>query len=217
MSILVVAQVENAVNIDQQINKQTMQPDQRFIMVDADPANTIELRRKRIAENHQELVDAVRKIQPDIVWQLEGDVVLPDDCLERMIETMARHDMDYLSGVQVGRHGIYCIGAWHVDPERLWFASVDHNQTGVQPIDATGFYCILAKRETWLSGKAEWSGEPYGPDVNWGLSIPGYKYVDMDLHIGHKTKRGIINVTDASTCNVRFEKNGTEWEYKQLD
>ena len=51
MSILVVAQVENAVNIDQQINKQTMQPDERFIMVDADPANTIELRRKRIAEN----------------------------------------------------------------------------------------------------------------------------------------------------------------------
>lgn len=223
MNILAIASVEDRTNIDKQIAKQTVQPDHTFIYVDEHPKKTIEERRQRIALNHLLLAEAVKELQPTLVWQLEGDCDLPEDCLERLVQDyikVAREDADiaYVSGVQVGRHGLYALGAWNIPEDRESFESVDHNLTGIQKVDATGFYCLLAPYSKWMEGRASWNGEPWGPDVNWGLSIKGNKYVDMDLHIGHIVKRGIIKPEHRSTCNVRFFKkpDGT-WDYKQLD
>lgn len=226
MKILAVAQVENRSNLDKQLAKQTINPDV-FVYIDSSPVEGVNARRDRIAQNHQMLVEAVEENQPDFVWQLEQDVVLPTDCLERLVSDYnllsALNNDDYfgyVSGAQVGRHGIYCIGAWHVGDDT--FQSVDPHLKGLQEVDATGFYCLLAPTTVWLQGRSSWNGEPWGPDVNWGLSLKqsGYKaYIDMDLGIGHDTRdsdtnRGIIYPEHISVCQVTFRKENGQWKYR---
>lgn len=221
MNILAIAQVEDRTNLDAQILKQTVQPSRTIFYVDTDPATTIETRRKRIADNHKKLELYVKAYKPDLVWQLEGDCELQPDTLERLIEDYKKlesPDLAYISGIQVGRHGLYCLGAW-TDFTEESFLSLDHTKQGIQPVDATGFYCLLAPADVWLQGQAEWNGEPYGPDVAWGLSLraKGYKiYVDMDIHVGHIVKRGVILPSHMSTCNALFTKTNGKWNYKQL-
>lgn len=220
MNILVVAQVEDKTNLLKQIAKQTVQPDDVFIYVDDSPAKGIQERRKRISENHEILRQAVIEREPFLVWQLEQDVDLEPDYLERLIQSYiqtARLDPDfgYISGIQVGRHGLYHLGAWHIGDET--FESLDYKSTGVQLVDATGMYCLLAPADVWLKGKCRWSGEAWGPDVNFGLSLNKNIYVDMNLPVGHIIKRGIIHPAHASTCNVKFYKDGERWVYKTFD
>lgn len=218
-SLVVIAQVEDEKNLLHQINKQTVVPDDVIIYTDMNPAKGIKERRQKIAENHKILQEMVWEQAPDLVWQLEQDVELPDDCLERLLDNYYKlkgKDFGFLSGVQVGRHGLYSLGAWHIGKDE--FSSLDYKKTGIQEVDATGFYCLLAEAVTWLNGKCTWDGEPWGPDVNWGLSINRKKYVDADLHIGHKVKGGIIRPSSISTTNVTFRRqpNGS-WQYKTSD
>jgi hypothetical protein len=107
------------------------------------------------------------------------------------------------------------LGAWR-NFTKTSFESLDYRLTGLQQVDATGFYCLLAPTDVWLSGNATWNGQPYGPDVVWGLSIKKNKYCDMDIPIGHKIKGGIIEPYHASTSNARFYLEDNKWEYKQL-
>lgn len=226
--ILVVAQVEDRGNLDKQIAKQTIQPDDVFIYIDKNPANTIDTRRQRIAENHKILVEAVKKYKPDFVWQLEGDVDLPEDCLERLIkdhEELSKfdHRVGYVSGIQVGRHGLYCLGAWRFpnNKDSETFESLNYKLNGLQHVDATGFYCLLASTDIWLKGKVYWwESTPYGPDVNFGLSLSEQNYnlyCDMSLTIGHIVKKGIIRPEHASTCNARFYEENGRWKFQQLN
>ena len=220
MSVLAIAQVEDRANLDKQILKQTVQPDRVTFFVDKNPAKGFDERRRRIAENHTVLKNIVKAYDYDLVWQLEGDCDLPDYCLELLLadyEHLKSKDknLGYISGIQIGRHGVYAIGAWHIAKDRQTFRSVDYRLRGIKKVDATGFYCLLADRETWLSGESSWNGEGWGPDVNWGLSLEKNIYVDMDLHIGHNIKRGTILPSHDSTCNVHFYKNvNNRWVYK---
>lgn len=219
MNILCVAQVEDDTHILKEIAKQTIQPSRVCIYKDPSPAVGINPRRQRIGRNHQKLKDYVRMYNPDVVWQLEGDAVLPENCLERLLghyNRLQAPDFGYISGIQVGRHGLYCLGVWkNFTPES--FETIDYRLKGVQEVEATGFYCLLAPKDAWLSGNAEWDGQPYGPDVAWGLSMRYKKYVDMGLEIGHQVKRGVIWPHHMSTCNARFYKEADRWKYKQLD
>lgn len=218
MKILCTGQVESVDFIMKQVRKQTVQPDHIEFLVDSTPAVGINARRLRIAENHENLKGIVGEHQPDLVWQVEQDAILPENTLETLLENykqLESHTLGYVSGVQVGRHGIYALGAYKVGKDE--FSSIDHKKTGLHQIDGGGFYCLLASANSWLAGQASWNGEPWGPDVNWGLSLRklGYHlYVNMDLHIGHKTQRGEIWPTHASTCNVRFVKKDDTWTYK---
>ena len=217
MKIIAVAQVENSENLVKQIEKQTIAPEKTYIFTDPKPAKTINARRKRIADNHQKLVDLVKNVDCDLIWQLEQDVDLPEDCLERLLGRVIQMDSDlgYISGIQVGRHGLYCLGAW-TNFTKDSFESLDYKLKGIQPVDATGFYCLLAPKKVWLKGKASWNGEPYGPDVVWSRSIPENKYVDMGISIGHIVKQGIIRPEHPSTCNARFYNTSEGWKYRQL-
>lgn len=223
MQILAIAQVEDKSFISKEIEKQTIKPDHVFFHIDDNPASGLIERRKRIAYNHQFLVEAVNELNPVYIWQIEQDSELPVDCLERLLEDHKKLDngkdkIGYISGVEVGRHGLYCLGAWKNIKEDS-FESLDYRSKGLQEVDGTGFYCLLAKKNVWLSGHTSWDGEPYGPDVVYSLSLKkqGYKiYCDMDIQIGHKTKRGTIKVTDMSTCNAQFFIKDGEWKYKQL-
>lgn len=216
MNILAIAQVEDEQNLLRQIAKQTLQPNDFAYYKDLEPADTIEGRRRRIAENHTKLEAIVAEQQPELVWQLEGDVELPENALEELYATYLMYrgdDFGYVSGIQVGRHGLYCLGAWQ-NITNDSFNSVDPTLKGLQEVDATGFYCLLAPSDVWLSGNAVWKGEPYGPDVVWGLSIDKKKYVDMDLHIGHVIKNGVIRPSDMSTCQVFYKRENGNWQYK---
>lgn len=218
MKILAIAQVEDRKNLDKQILKQTLVPDFVHFYVDKTPAKGINERRKRIAENHKKLKNIVEAYKPDLIWQLEQDVDLPEDCLQRLVERykeLKDDNFGYISGTQVGRHGLYCLGAWKNFTEDS-FESIDYKLINLQKVDATGFYCLLAPTEVWLSGKAEWNDEPYGPDVVWARSIKKNKYVDMNLQIGHITKGGIIRPSHASTCTAKFYKEDGRWKYKTL-
>lgn len=220
MKILCVIQAEN-LNFYDEIAKQTVKPNDIIVYKDEDPAKTIETRRKRIAENHHKLVESVEEVQSDydFIWQIEGDAEIPEDALERLIEDYKflsqDNDVAYVSGIQVGRHGVYCLGAWHVSDDEL--KSADHRLEGLQEVDATGFYCLLAPIDKWLSGKASWDGQIYGPDVVWGLSLGGKKFIDMRIKLGHKIKSGVIRPDDLSTCNVSYKKIDGKWHFKQLD
>lgn len=222
MKILAIGQVEDDTYIREQIAKQSRQPDEVYFYIDENPADTIETRRERIADNHQKLVDYVKNTDCDYIWQLEGDAELSEEALETLVSnwesTSPDDNIAYFTGVQVGRHGLYALGAWHIAKDRTSFESLDYRKTGIQQIDASGFYCLLAPKNIWLKGKASWSGEIWGPDVNFGLSLKKYKILaDCDLHIGHKVKGGIIRPSDVSTCNVKFKRDNRYWTYKQLD
>lgn len=216
--VLCIAQVEDQEHILSEISRQTVQPDTIAIYVDDNPAKGIDERRKRIAHNHELLKDIVRYYNPKFVWQVEGDCVFREDTLERLIgdyDKLKGDDFGFISGVQVGRHGLYCLGAWQNITD-ISFESIDHTKTGIHPVDGTGFYCIFAEASEWLKGVCAWNGEPYGPDVVWGLSISKQKYVDMDIQVGHKVRSGVIWPHHASTCSARFYKEGQRWKYKQL-
>lgn len=219
---IAIGQIEDT-QIFSQISKQTVRPAETYFFNDREPATGITSRREKIADNHIFLMGAVEDFNYDYVWQLEGDSILPENALEQLIEDyialkVANKNIGYVSGVQVGRHGIYCYGAWHMDADRKGFRSLNYKSKGVKEVDATGFYCLFAEREVWLNGNATWNGERWGPDVNFGLSLKefGYKlYADTDLHIGHKTSRGIIQPSDISSCNVEFRKDEHgNWRYK---
>jgi hypothetical protein len=217
MNILCIAQVEDPHFIKEQISNQTIQPSEIILHIDEKPAIGIEARRRRIAENHISLKHIVEAYEPDFVFQVEQDAVLPENALERMIGHYLRLEdpnFGYISGIQVGRHGLYCLGAWQFENEER-FRSADYRLKGLQKVDATGFYCLFAPTAVWLSGICTWDNEKWGPDVNWGLSIRKNKYVDMGLHIGHKTLDGIINVDQPSTCNAEFYIKDSKWIYQQ--
>lgn len=222
--ILCIAQLETRVNLDKQISKQTIQPDRVIYYEDKKPAQGIEARRIRIAENHQKLREIVKAYpEYDLIWQLEQDGDLPSNCLEKLVRDLQKlenehNKVGFISGIEVGRHGLYCLGAW-TDITKTGFKSLDYKLDGLQEVDATGFYCLLANRDVWLKGKSSWNGQPYGPDVIYSLSLKeqGYKlFCDMDIQIGHIVPRGIIRPSHASTCNVEFYLDNTEWKYKQL-
>ena len=220
MRIICVGQVEDPEPITVELAKQTIQPDDVMLLVDYEPAHGVEPRRIRIAHNHNALRRYVEESSADLVFQVEGDSVLPANCLESLIERyreLKADDFGYISGIQIGRHGIYCVGAWHFSEDLHTFKSVDKSLKGIQLVDTTGFYCLLAPKDVWLKGQCSWNGERWGPDSNFGLSLKekGYKiYVDMDLPIGHKTENAILYPEHISTCNVRFYQEDGQWKYK---
>lgn len=220
LNILAIAQVEDAKNIDKQIAKQTYQPTSKFIHLDEKPARGINSRRRRIAENHQILQDKVKEVKPDLVWQIEGDCDLPEDTLSKLVADymeLRGKDFGYVSGIQVGRHGLYCLGAWQFQEDFKMFKSLDYKAKGIQEVDASGFYCLLAPADVWLKGLCEWDWDTWGPDVNFGISLKaqGYKiYCDMGIKIGHITARGTIHPDNPSTENVIFTESDGKWSYK---
>jgi len=156
MKISVGASVEHDKHIRKEIAKQTVQPDDIYIYVDETPAQGINARRARIADNHQKLKEYVEKSDCDFVFQVEGDCVLEPDTLEMLISTyqsaslLSAKKLGFVSGTQVGRHGLYAIGAWHFNEDRTEYWSLDPKQELPIEVDATGFYGLLASKEVWL-------------------------------------------------------------------
>lgn len=210
----------------EQINKQTIKVWDVIKYIDKNPIpdlddlDTLRERRRRISSNHSKLKEFVEmQCKTDFVWQLESDSVVEPDCLERLInlyQKLEDKNIGYVSGIQMGRHGLKCVGAWRFKQDGS-FRSLNVNAKGIQTVDGSGFYCLLAKRDVWLKGEASWNGEPYGPDVAFGLSLRklGYNiYMDMANWIGHKTEKTIL--WPNSGVNVEFYQSGDKWKYKVI-
>lgn len=223
--IVAICYAEDTALAKEQVEKQTIKVDDAIFMTDSTPAIGIEARRERIAELQvmaQWKID--RKLFTDdlkpedvVVWQIEGDSVIPEDALERLLKHYDTNDEAVYSGVQIGRHGLYCIGAWHINQDETVIESVDHNKHGLVEVDGMGLYCYIMRADLFIKAESYWSGQKLGPDVNWFRSLDVPKYVDMDLHIGHYYKGGIIEVDSLATCNARFTKVKDEWIFEQLD
>lgn len=228
MKILVTGQItdDQIEHVDKQLKKQTYQDFSEVFLVDHEPAKGINNRRQRIAQNHEKLHTLVDKNKKkyNYIIQLEGDSVLEPDCFTRLIarlDEVPAKDFGYVSGVEVGRHGLYCIGAWEFADDRRSFKSIDPKVKGLHEVDATGFYCLLAPTKVWLKGNCFWNEHKWGPDVNWGLSLrdQGYKiYADMDIEVGHQSDRGVIGLKNKNLCQAVFKINEHgKWRYKVND
>ena len=225
LRLLVVGQIQHDQIdfIEKQLARQSDIQFDRRILVDDEPAKGIEARRAKIAQNHKILHEKVFdfRYEYDYIIQIEGDSVLKEGTFARLIGNLDQVPADqlgYISGIQVGRHGIYAIGAWHFNDDQTEYESVNHKvKDGIIEVDATGFYCLIAPIKSWLMGNCYYYDERWGPDVNWGLSLKeqGYHiYVDMGLEIGHQSTNGVIGLDNINLCQVKFKKTNGQWKYK---
>ena len=125
-----------------------------------------------------------------------------------------------VSGVELGRWGIPCIGGWDFndiyDPTEI--KSVDLTE-GTILVDATGLYCALIKADHYLKHTFEPYEDVLGPDVNLGLALRRQgllNYMDFSVKVDHLTSKGKLEVKRDTIDVVTFIKNKTGWEQKSL-
>lgn len=177
-------------------------------------------RRQRIADLHNRFADNVRA---EYVFGMEDDSIVPPDALMRLLKIALEKQEDFgcAYGVELGRHSVPYVGIWSVDDvvNTTKMTSLMPS-SGVQEVDAGGFYCFLTPAElytmhyfqpytdedSWLSGA--------GPDIEYGLYLRtfGFKnYVDWGLNVKHLTEFGIISVENTTPRCVSLLKVYGGW------
>lgn len=184
-----------------------MHPFRKFMIIrnydhHVNPIN-IPIRRKRIAEIHEQVKDVIASLDGEYVFGLEDDTVFTGLQVHRLLEPFsdifprdAKTKVGFVTAYEAGRWQNKIIGAWNFDnvedPKECWTLLPDK---GYEEIDAAGFYCYLTPTDLFV--KAPYTSEiwqPWGPDVNYGLWLrkQGYSnYVDWEQPCGHYDQ-GII-------------------------
>jgi hypothetical protein len=180
------------------------------------PKWNIGARRLRIARLHNEL----KKHIPisDYIFGIEDDTLIPPDALIRL-RSVLQHEpnVGISSGVEVGRWGMPYIGAWLVDDinEPRELRTIDLGKSGLQSVDATGFYCFVTRYKLYISHEfSTFERNSLGADVEFGLSLRkrGYNnYVDWRVICGHFNKRGELLLPDNGVRNITFKKAKQTW------
>lgn len=165
------------------------------------PSSDIVGRRRRIAQvwNH------ARQLIPSscqYVFTVEDDTIVPADSLEKLIYQYALQPYaGFASGVELGRWGIPYVGAWSADsvydPTKLTTLLPPDKPaltSGVQAVDAAGFYCYLTKRELFVGHDYRpFAAGQLGPDVEFGLAMrqEGRQcFVDWSVRCEHRVAMG---------------------------
>lgn len=173
-------------------------------------------RRLRITDIHNDARQYISSC--DFVFGLEDDTVILADALARLLRDYAVYPhAGMIEGVQLARWGIPHVGAWRVDdvyePTLIESARVG---SGVELVDAGGFYCYLTKRDSFINHEYKpFSRNVLGPDVDWGLELRRgglLNYVDWDVKTVHKTRTGEVSL--ANTPEVRvvsFNRRDDQW------
>lgn len=176
-------------------------------------------RRKRIASLHEELKKYIQKC--DYIWCIEDDGQFNSTALKRLLYhyTVLPY-AGLISGVELGRHGISCVGGWKVDNvyEPKEIKSVDLEK-GLIELDATGLYCALIKSENYLKHTFEPYEDVLGPDFNLGLSLRRQgliNYMDFGVKVTHLTKDGNLEVKHDNIQRVTFIKKEHGWEQRSV-
>lgn len=169
--------------------------------------STMERRRKRIADIHNEIKEYIGKA--DYIFIVEDDTIIPRNALLGLLNMTNVHS-GIVSGVQLGRHGWYHVGAWVADdvyePTRI--ESIENGE-GIVDVDATGMYCCLIKKDLYMEHEFEPYEKILGPDVNLGMWLRKQGYinqVNFGIPCGHMTPKETI-YPDKDITVVKFKKN----------
>lgn len=169
--------------------------------------STMLRRRKRIADIHNEIKEYVN--QCDYIFVVEDDTYLPRTALVGLFNMM-KSTTGIASGIQLGRHGFYHIGAWRADDvyEPSVIESIGKDK-GIVEVDATGMYACMLRKDLYMEHNFEPYEQILGPDVNLGMDLRkrGYlNYVNFDIDCIHMTPKENIGL-DNDIIQVKFTKN----------
>lgn len=214
------------------IQKQTVKADEYIALIDTDTEialpdwikthytgrgkpiePSVTERRKRIVQVNNEARDLIG--DTDYVISVEDDTIIPEDAFEKLLYMATTKEIGTAQGVQVGRWGIQMIGAWRVNDvhnptEALTLPYISTDARVIEKIDAGGWYCYITPTKLFKEIERGWHGEPYGPDVVYGLELrkKGYQnYIDWSLVTGHQ-KGARVLWPDAEYLQTVYYKDG---------
>ncbi len=182
-------------------------------------SSNFKLRRQRIADIHNEIKGLINST--DYIFLIEDDTLVPANALIRLM----KHYKDYpdagvISGIQVGRWGFKMLGAWRVNqlqnPTKIY--SIRKN-TGIQDIDAAGFYCCLMKVGSYTSHDFKPYQDILGPDFDFGLSLRQRgkrNYVDHDIECIHMTKKGDITFDNVDQVEFSYTPESDKMRLRRI-
>lgn len=186
----------------------------------------ISARRLRIADMKNQSKDLILKTDGEYVIGFEDDTVFTRlDSFDRLLNPLLEDDkVGFVEGVQCGRWGVNMIGAWSCDdfnfPQKVWTLLPGE---GYQEIDGGGFYGYATRRDLYLNCEYySSSAQPWGPDVNFGLSLrnKGYKcLVDWETVYGHSVHGQILWPTTRPLTSIIYTKNPQtgKWDRQDMD
>lgn len=180
----------------------------------------VHYRRKRIAAIHrwarQHVGSAV-----DFVFLTEDDTIVPGDALLKLRE----HIVDtpgcvMAEGVEVGRWGTPYVGVWKFNDiyEPTSVTSLEYKTSGVEEIDAGGFYCTMMRADAYKEDEFELH-ESLGPDISMGLRLRQNGYINLvdwsvvckHLNITRTGEKEILVPSDAVRPTTIKKKNDNNW------
>lgn len=177
--------------------------------------SSIKGRRQRISDIHNEIKGYIKNT--DFIFLTEDDTLLHPSTLRRLQQTYINYPhAGMVSGVQVGRWGLRYVGLWKVDNvyDTKEISSLTLSQ-GEQKIDASGFYCLLTKKENYIKHNFKPYEDILGPDFDYGIKLrqQGFdNYVNFSVNCLHLTPKEDIKVENIQT--VSYEKRHYKWWQK---
>lgn len=176
-------------------------------------------RRRQIAKIHKFAKDYIN--HSDLIFLVEDDTVIPKDSLIKLTRALSSVSGAVMAeGVEVGRWGNRYVGVWEFDdiykPTKLM--SKAYKDSGVEMIDAGGFYCVLVKADLYLSHTFDLF-ENLGPDVSMGLELRRQGYINLvdwsvkckHLNITKKDEREILYPDESVEQVTLSRKNEFLW------
>ena len=192
---------------------------------------SIPIRRKRIAEIHEQAKDLIKALDGEFVLGLEDDTIFTNLCVERLFRPFRdalsaphkHHKIGLVTAYAAGRWHNKIIGIWGFDnvndPKQCW---TELPGKDYEEIDAAGFYCYLTPTQFFLEHEyysEDW--QPWGCDVNYGLELrqKGYmNIVDWSQPCGHAD--GDIIITPNNNLYAErfwYNDNLKGWVRKRQD
>ena len=173
---------------------------------------SIKSRRQRIADIHNEIKRFIGKT--DYIFLVEDDTLYHPSTLRKLQEAYSNYPhAGLISGVQVGRWGLKYVGLWKTDNvydiKRIESLRLGE---GTQKIDASGLYCLLTKKETYMKHEFKHYEDILGPDVDFGIELrkQGFdNYVDFRVNCIHLTPKEELKVENIQT--IAYEKSEGKW------
>ena len=176
------------------------------------------IRRKRISDIHNEVKKSISKC--DYIFLLEDDGIIKSNALEMLFkEYLIDPYIGFVSGLEIGRWGYPHIGAWTVDSiyDTKFFYSIDKPQN-VTNVDASGFYCLLTRYETYMSHVFKpYGNNQLGPDVDFGIELRKQGYINKvhdKVLLDHLTDDHIISFSNTETVKLEIGISGNSSNIK---
>ena len=183
----------------------------------------INARRLRIADIHNQLKQHIGEC--DYVLGIEDDTIVPDYTLVELLRNYAeRPYAGFIEGAELGRWGVYYLGAWKFDdvynPTKVESYMPEGKIDELKEIDAGGLFCFMTKRSTYIDHFFKvFENNGLGPDVDFGVELRrlGYSnYLNLLINCSHMNNGQSISMPKMQPEKVGFDKVGDRWLYKKF-